>query len=98
MDTKQVTMVYAQQSILLGVCWVQVSASIHQFNMYHVSTILTSLHNGLSLMYGVLELVLSIGFSDTNQNTAHVPDDFNQEWSVQTSAADMQVTSNVGYE
>ena len=84
-------MVYAQQGIPLGVCRVQVSASDHQPSMY------TPSHNNLSLISGVLQLVLSVECSDTNQNTAHVPDDFNQEWSVQTSAADIQVTSNVRY-
>ena len=33
--------------------------------------------------------------SETNRNTAHEPDDFNQEWSVQTSAVDIEITSKV---
>ena len=34
-------------------------------------------------------------YSETNRNTAHNPDDFNQEYSVQTSAVDIAITSNV---
>ena len=33
--------------------------------------------------------------SETNRNTAHGAEAYNQEWSVQTSAVDVEITSNV---
>ena len=40
-------------------------------------------------------MFLWCGGSETNRNTAHGTDSYNQEWSVQTSAVDVEITSNV---